>query len=181
MASWHHYIKIGDIASAAPILRHLVNENYNTVMNAQLLSRIYVHNVIENDSTESRANYHMLSSRVDSMYLFPLLTEDEGGDSENAQVKEQRPAKVEEHLNTLFVKKQEEVLYDKYGLVLKRFFRKYSIAFNRIIPIPLEPNEKDDDELYTNDPSAVSDRYNRVENALNGEKESRAYRASKTL
>ena len=48
------YQKIGELSKAETIFRKLVNEDYNRKLNAQLLSRIYVQNYIEDNN---RAEY----------------------------------------------------------------------------------------------------------------------------
>ncbi len=66
------YLKIGETCEACKLLRMLINENYNETMNAQLLSRLYVSEIIKGDHG-ARDDYETLGSRVlDPRYLFPL-------------------------------------------------------------------------------------------------------------
>lgn len=106
------YLKIGEQDEAARILRILVNEDYNRVINAQLLSSIYVYKM-------NRVDYELLATRVDSDYLFPMPQN--GEDVETLQAE--------------FGRKQKDVLKLKYRLVLESYLRKYSIEWNRITSV----------------------------------------------
>lgn len=69
------YLKIGKTDDAARLLKLLVNEEYNTSMNAKVLSRIYVSQYLtaEPDKRETaEAEYKTLSKRVSSNWLFPM-------------------------------------------------------------------------------------------------------------
>ena len=103
------YLKIGESDKAAKILRILVNEDYNRIINAQLLSSIYV-------SKQNLADYELLATRVDSDYLYPM-------------------PKNGEDLATLqeeFGSKQKSVLRLKYKIVLDEYLDKYTIEWNKI-------------------------------------------------
>ena len=56
--------------SASRLLRRLVNEDYNTIINAQLLSSIYVR-------TKKISEYKLLKSRVPEEYLYEMPAEEE--------------------------------------------------------------------------------------------------------
>lgn len=66
------YLKIGEIEQASNIFRMLVNENYNQKINAQILSKIYVYEIITNNSSESAKLYDTLKFRAPDIKLFPL-------------------------------------------------------------------------------------------------------------
>lgn len=107
------YLKIGVQDKAAKIFRILVNEDYNRVINAQLLSSIYVHD-------RNRVDYELLASRVDADYLYPM------------------PANDNQNLNKLneeFGGKQKLVLKQKYRIVLDEYKQKYAIEWNRITSV----------------------------------------------
>ena len=106
------YLKIGEQDDAAKILRILINENYNRIINAQLLSSIYVHK-------KNRTEYDLLASRVDPDYLYPMPKEGE----------------AVEALQDEFGRKQKSVLKLKYKLVLEDYLSKYSIEWNRITSV----------------------------------------------
>lgn len=61
------YIRTGNSDEAAGILRRLVNEDYNKVINAQMLSAIYARNI-----NKYRTDYETLARRVNDKYLFPM-------------------------------------------------------------------------------------------------------------
>lgn len=95
---------------AEKILRILVNEDYNKIINAQLLSGIYVKNRNEND-------YKILQNRVDSRYLYPMPAGNQNAES------------VEEN----YIKKQKEILKEKYNRVVAEVIKKYTIRWNKLI------------------------------------------------
>lgn len=106
------YLKIGEHDKAARILRILVNEDYNRVINAQMLSSIYVYEM-------NTVEYEVLAMRVDSDYLYPM-------------------PKRGENLETLqleFGSKQRSVLKLKYRFVLNEYIDKYTIEWNKITSI----------------------------------------------
>lgn len=106
------YLKIGEQDEAAKLLRILVNEDYNRVINAQLLSSIYVYK-------KNLIDYELLATRVDGDYLYPMPKR--GEDLETLQAE--------------FGRKQKAVLKLKYRLVLEDYLRKYSVEWNRITSV----------------------------------------------
>lgn len=157
------YMKIGEIEKASFILRQLVNEQYNEVTNAQLLSTIYVSNYIEMQSSDAKNAYRLLESRVCSDYLFPLP---ESVVDVNKEV-----------LETEFIKTQRSILITKYKLVLRNFIKKYEAAINRIIPIPEDLEHSVPDDVYANKVSARTERISQVELMLYSGNKSDGYRA----
>ena len=159
------YLKLNESAKAAEELKLLVNENYNAVVNAQLLSSLYVERFVTEKESSSRLPYHLLSSRVNSAFLFPM-PKDAGADS----------AALREH----FITTQRKILRDMYILVLRQFLDKYRIKINRIIPLPSQDvfgnAVSDPDELYLDTPSAREERINRVKMALGNKNLEMAYR-----
>lgn len=106
------YLRIGEQSEAAKILRILVNEDYNRIINAQLLSSIYVYRL-------DKVDYELLATRVKSDYLYPM-------------------PKVGENVETLqeeFGRKQKSVLKLKYRMVIEDYLNKYSVEWNRITSI----------------------------------------------
>lgn len=106
------YLRIGEQSEAAKILRILVNEDYNRIINAQLLSSIYVYRL-------DKVDYELLATRVDSDYLYPM-------------------PKAGENVETLqaeFGRKQKSVLKLKYRMVIEDYLNKYSVEWNRITSI----------------------------------------------
>lgn len=69
------YLRCGAPEQAADILKNLVNENYNALTNAKILSRLYVSQYLYADDTAAHrihAQYNTLKLRVNEAYLFPL-------------------------------------------------------------------------------------------------------------
>lgn len=104
------YLRIKERDSAASILRMLVNEDYNRIINAQLLSSIYVFN-------KNRADYELLSTRVDPDYLYPMPKDD------NQDINQ---------LEEEFGGRQKAALKRKYEMALGNLVQKYTVEWNRI-------------------------------------------------
>ncbi len=123
------YLRIGEVAEAAPLLRYLVNEEYNSSINAQVLSGIYINQFIKGE-TKARSSYETLRERVTNVgYLLPWPEDDEA-------------------LEDKFVAAQRTLLERKYQKVLDALQDKYVIAFNRLMPPPSSSKEYND-SFYT--------------------------------
>lgn len=137
------YLRIGEIESAVDLLRYLVNEKYNTITNAQLLSTIYVSRIIEAKEAKFKVDYKILSKKVPIELLFPLP---ETMESIN-ELKEE------------FILRQQDILYRRYAYVIRSYYEKAAISFNKAIPVPFE------DKRYTD--VFFSEQYDRREERLN--------------
>jgi len=114
------YMKLGEADLAEKYLKMLVNEDYNCIMNAQILSSLYVHHYFNNIRREdARWNYSILTRRVSSEYLFPMPS--------NPNIKK-------EDLEKQFIFIQKYALLQKYEAVLNELTKKYAMRFNRCIP-----------------------------------------------
>lgn len=122
------YLRISDIVPAIELLQYLVNEKYNAVTNAQLLSSIYVSGLIENNVEAYKVEYRMLERKVPSEFLFPFPANGESIDD----------------LKEEFIEKQQEVLLQRYGYVIRCFYEKCSVLFNQSIPVPDETKKYED-------------------------------------
>lgn len=100
------YLKIGKQDKAAVLLRRLVNESYNKIVNAQLLSGYYVSLYISGNTSVER-DYRYLKERINEKYLFPLMQKDDI---------EKSGDEAEESITSNFLQKQKEILTDKFGL-----------------------------------------------------------------
>ena len=120
------YLRIGDAKSASKLLRQLVNEDYNAVVNSQLLSRYYVSAYVTGD-TSAIAGYQYLEKRIDAKYLYPLPDKMLLAVDKN---------KALESIEISFIENQKAVLSRKYAIVIDQFRRKYEILFNKCIPVP---------------------------------------------
>lgn len=122
------HLKISDIAPAIEILKYLVNENYNAVANAQLLSSIYVSAIIDQKTTSYVVDYKILQKKISAELLFPYPEDQDSIDD----------------LKEEFIRKQQEILCRKYAYVIKNYCEKYSIKFNKAIPVPVEDKQYPD-------------------------------------
>lgn len=136
----------GNIQDAERLLRQLVNEQYNEVANAQLLSMIYVNNYIK--TGDGKAEYKLLGSRVRSEYLFPLPDQSMASDTDALQEK--------------FVKSQRNILLQKYGIALDSVVRKYEAEINRIILLPESEGQGVSDDIYAETGEARKERVQRI-------------------
>ncbi len=114
------YMRIGQTEKAANIFRILVNEDYNKIVNAQLLSGLYVNKLLAGDDVAVRSKYELLTTRVNPIYLYrmPRL-----GDYVSA-----------DELEKEFNETQEELLVSKFNAVIDCFVDKCSIALAKTIP-----------------------------------------------
>ena len=118
------YMKLSDFDKATGLLRILVNEKYNPIVNGQLLSRIYIQKYLEGDQ-EGKVLYNQLKNRVNEEYLYNLPEE---------QIMD-KEATVQ-RIGDDFVSNQKQILLNKYGLVVNAFQEKYRILFNKCVPVP---------------------------------------------
>lgn len=158
------YLKIDETKEAAFILRQLVNEQYNEVTNAQLLSLIYVSNYIENQSTSDKTSYRLLESRISPGYLFPLPESVKDVDKEV--------------LENEFIKVQRNILKTKYKLVLIDFIKKYEAKINRIIPIPEDLEHPVPEDVYADKVSARTERIKQVQLVMHSGNKGDMYRSA---
>lgn len=128
------YLKIGKQDKAAVLLRRLVNEGYNRIVNAQLLSGYYVSLYISGNKNAEK-DYRYLQERINEKYLFPFMEEN---------IIEKLGDGVDEYITSSFLQNQKEILIEKFGLVIDLFRKKYLCLFNRCIPVPMNKS-------YTNE------------------------------
>lgn len=150
------YLRIGKIDAATKVLRKLVNEQYNTISNAQLLSTIYVDKYITKEDNESKANYMLLATRVNKEYLFPMPLSRE---CDKGQL-------LMDHMASL-----RKILLAKYALVFELFIKKYEREINKIIPLPgYYWGNSVDEDIYSQTQYARDERVYQVVNVM-GDKE----------
>ena len=106
------YLKVAALEDASKLLRILVNEDYNRIVNAQLLSGIYVRE-------KKRIDYNILSTRVARQYLYPMPL----------------PGEDEGLLEAQFQKQQRVILKGKFKKVLEKTIDKYSAELYKEISI----------------------------------------------
>jgi hypothetical protein len=125
------YLKINNKSEASKLLRILVNEDYNRVINGQLLSGIYV-------QEHNRADYELLTTRVDSDYLYPMPKDDSYDAS-----------KLEEE----FGSKLKDVLKVKYKMTFENLLQKYSIEWNKLTSV-FDLAVEYEDDFFLDSPKA---------------------------
>ena len=106
------YLRMREDAEAAKILRILVNEDYNKVLNGQLLSGLYARE-------HNRKGYEVLCQRVNPQYLYPMPANDQ---STSAMVED-------------FIHWQRDLLKQMYQRVLADLVRKYSARWNKLTSV----------------------------------------------
>lgn len=135
------YLKIGDTSKAAELLKQLVNEEYNTITNAKLLSRIYVSQFLNGDSQTAKFDYKTLVMRIgeeNADYLFPM--------PENKVADKQ--------LQTEYLVDQKIILQMDYRKAITELLRKYTVLFNSVIPAPYGYDSSEEYYGYTEKASA---------------------------
>jgi len=110
-----NYYKLGYIDEAADLLSRLVNEQYNEVLNAQLLSSIYV-NMYLKGLPSAKNSYERLCMKTAPDYLLELP--------------ETMDVKISD-LENSFIDKQRLFLIDSYKQVLDLFVDKYIEKISR--------------------------------------------------
>ena len=115
------YLNICMQEKAERILRMLVNEQYNTVMNAQLLSAVYIKELRDHNSDEAKHNYILLAMRVGRNKLFPLPENNAAG---------------HDVLEEKFIGEQKKLLATKYRIVFDELAERYAEKYKNIIPLP---------------------------------------------
>ncbi len=130
------YLRLNEPQSAAEVLHQLVNEQYNTVLNAQLLSSIYVSNYLRTLSSESKSRYEILSCQVGTHYLYPMPLH------AGANLTE---------IETEFLKTQKGILWAKYRQAIQSFVNKYAIKFGKLIPVTDRSKDYSDSYFLSND------------------------------
>jgi hypothetical protein len=147
------YLKIGCEEEAVKILRNLVNENYNRIINAQMLSAIYVHSF-----DRYRADYEILATRIPPQYLFPI------------------PEKTSDVklLEEEFEGKQRSIVKQELQICLRNFVRKYEIQWNAILST-FETDVSYPDEFFLENDISRMKRKNEAERIFSNSRLKEAY------
>lgn len=102
------YLKIGKTEDAARLLKYLVNEEYNSAMNAKILSRIYVSQYLATESPAAYTEYGILVRRIAPEFLFPMP----------------KGTVSDQSLEEAFIKRQKVTLIKAYRTTLQDYARK---------------------------------------------------------
>ena len=139
------YIRVNALDKAIPALRILVNEKYNSSVNAQFLSSIYISEYINNNDASAKSQYEALACRVSNQaYMLPWPTGDNNPEEE-------------------FYNNQRDMLSRRYRHMIDSYRDKYTVLFNKIIPIPEDDLEQAGAD-YTE--AHRDERYNAMEHVL---------------
>lgn len=141
------YLRLGEIKPATDLLRYLVNEKYNTITNAQLLSTIYVSRIIDARENTYKVDYRILEKKVPVELLFPIP---KGKETIDALKKE-------------FIENQRYILLKRYAHVIRCCREKYMVLFNKTIPAPFE-NKQYPDIFFLDDSDYRKERLNEYKN-----------------
>lgn len=126
------YLRINRIEEACGLLRRLVNEDYNTEINAQLLSSLYMKMYVWSGYNGALENYKLLASRSIDYYLFPVP-------------KERTPEAYAESQND-FVRLKRKGIKERYGLALIDFINRSRQEFDKLYKMyfsDTSPNQED--------------------------------------
>ena len=129
------YMRIGKADEAVALFRRLINENYNPIVNAQLLSKYYIDSYLNGDNN-GLVGYKYLRERINEKYLFPF--------PDRLMIEKSKNDEIVSAIQKEFLENQKEILAKKCEVILNHYKRKYTILFNKCIPVP-------NDEEYTDD------------------------------
>lgn len=150
------YLRVGNVDSAAKILRNLVNEDYNKIINAQMLSAIYVHS-----AEKHRADYEMLATRVNPRYLFPM-----------PQGKQDVRL-----LEAEFEAKRKEITKLELEITLDRFMQKCAVRWNSVLST-FEPDRPYPEDFFYENKSSERRRREEAERVFAIAQRTEEYRSS---
>lgn len=136
------YIKIGKYQEATSLLRMLINEEYNTVQNGQLLSGIYLSEYLVSQNEDIRNNYSTMRKRIrpeleswrnvaahrvtSEQLLLPFPAQNDDISNQSA---------IREEILGKFIVTQKELLLADYSNVLCEIGKHYTIRYNQLMPI----------------------------------------------
>ena len=123
-------LRVGSLEKAHQQLKYLVNENYNTSMNVQLLSGVLIGLYNSNRGTalahQCKSEYEILSRREDQqMYLIPWQDDAEDSSAE-------------------FIEIQKGILTSKFEYVISELMKQHTLQMNKMIPTPDDEWNYDD-------------------------------------
>lgn len=139
-------LRIGNRVIAKKLLKQLVNEDYNKIVNAQLLSCIYV-------QERNYPEYEVLGMRVADRYLFPMPSKDENNVNE---------------LKERFEMSQRKLLKEKFRYTLKTALSFYSQRMNRKISV-FDLNEEYEEDFFADNERGRRLRHSKAEKVLTDE------------
>lgn len=154
------YLRLNDQENAAVILSQLVNEQYNTLLNAQLLSSIYVSSYISSKSAAVLGKYEILQTQVGAGNLYPLPQTD---------------AVDRLALEKQFLATQQQALFAKYVEVLRSLMSKYIIKWGKLVPVA-DPGKQYDESYYASSDYAIQIRKHDVDKVFSHARKAEEYK-----
>lgn len=153
------YLRLNEAHCAAEVLCQLVNEQYNTVLNAQLLSSIYVAQYLQTPTEAIKANYEILSNQVGTDFLYPMPLQ---------------PGANLVQIESDFLATQKRILWAKYCRTIQNYIQKYVIKFGKLIPVP-EFGKTYPDSYYSGSAEAIQIRKYDLSKVFNNRRKREAY------
>lgn len=151
------YLRTGETPAAERLFKILVNEDYNAVTNAQLLSRLYVKTYIYTGDMSQKVgalrDYRLLETQIGSDHLFPMPS----------QVKCPGEKSPEEK----FLATQKALLEKMYRLSINAYEEQQARMFCTALPAP-EQGECKEENYYAPGVKAQQQRLRDAELALAG-------------
>ena len=139
------YLKVGKSDDAARLLKILVNEEYNTVANAKILSRLYVSKYLSGKDSAAFTQYNILETQVDPLYLYPMPEGLPEGNQDKL-------------LEEKFMRTQKAILKKAYRNTLDAYAKRMIIKFNSVLPAPEDVPPECRDTYYSNTSAANAHR-----------------------
>lgn len=152
------YFKNNNVEKAVDILKQLVNEDYNSILNAQILSNIIISEYMLKNNNSLLPHYQLLKRRIDEEYLFPEPSE----------------GVTYEYMNYRFCERQKKILCDKLKLVLNALIKKYTIEYNKLFP-NVDNGVQRDDYYYEDNVYSRSRRYDEINKVFNNSRKKEMY------
>ena len=114
------YLRLKDYDQAEKLLGVLIDEGFNSDINAQILSSIYAFHYFEHPNEKLIFDYSLLSKQQNAVTLFPLPVQENEG-------------KKELQLWEDFIRQQMRTVQEFYTNAIKRFFAQYAIEINGLL------------------------------------------------
>lgn len=152
------YLRISEYDSAIYLLKYLINENYNSIINAQLLSSLYVSEIVNKNNIGLIAEYKILEKKIPKELLFPFPSEGVSIDL----------------LKNEFVTKQQKILEQRYIYVIRHYYEKCTVAFNKCIPAPYD-NKNYPDAFYSDTSDSRNERNKQYKNLIKNKNKAEEY------
>ncbi len=137
------YLQIGAMDKAMALFKILVNEDYNSSVNAKILSRLYVSQYLYAErkdgesalADQARAEYKLLEKTTNAYRLFPM-----------PKIFPEDVALEDKKLDEAFEKRQRNWLLNDYRYAVQECINKYHVQYNKLWPMP--PKCRIDEDYY---------------------------------